>query len=134
VVGEGVDHPLAASLGEQLAEMAGDEELGHRDEGVEERTDAQKRQPDLHDLPSGVGRRGDRAGRGNRVQRPHEAVPGARPLGQDEAGRPEDEQKGDEQAEQGQAADDPLKLAVGAHQAPRVAASSCGVWRGSIAQ
>ena len=78
VVVERVDHLLGAPLGQDLAEMAGDEELRDRHEGVEQRTYAEDDQQDLDDLRAGAGGRRDRADRRDRVERQDEAVPPVR--------------------------------------------------------
>ena len=74
VVCVGVDHALGPPLVEQAAELAGDEELRHRRQAVEERTYAEQLQSDDHDPPGGVMWVLDRAERGDRVERPGERV------------------------------------------------------------
>jgi hypothetical protein len=99
VARERVDLLLHAALGEDLPEVAGDEELGDRDERVEERTDAEDDQRRLHELRRGVPGRRDRAHRGDRVERQDERVPGAVVGRQDEPGGARQQQRGDEQPE-----------------------------------
>ena len=77
VVGQGVDHPLRPALVEQLREVPGDEELGDRHQGVEERTDAEHDQDDLDDLPADVGRRPGSSRRWRRCRAPRRSRPTA---------------------------------------------------------
>jgi hypothetical protein len=96
VVGERGDHPLGATLGEQPAETTGDEELGHRHEPVEKRTDAQDDQDDLDDPTARPLRVGNRSDRRDRVQRPEKREAERRSLRDREPDHSEDEQPGDQ--------------------------------------
>ena len=58
VVGQGVDGSLLAALVEEGAQVPGDEELDHRHQGVEQRTDAEHDQDDPGDLAGDASRAG----------------------------------------------------------------------------
>ncbi len=105
VVGERCGHAALPAFGEQLPEVARDEQLGDRDQGVEERTDAQEREQDLDDLAAGVRRTRDRPGRRHRVERADEGVPRALVLGDHEARGAQGQQRRDQEAEHPQPAE-----------------------------
>ncbi len=113
VVCERVDHPLHAPRGEQVADMPGDEELRHRGERVEERTDAQDGQQDDDDLPGGRVRLRKAADGRGRVERPAERVPEVDMLAESETDRSQEQQPGRGQAEQSEAPDEDRQLVGG---------------------
>jgi hypothetical protein len=92
VVGVGIDHLLDATLFEQPAELARDEELRHRRKAVEEGNDAEQLEPDLEDPTPGVARIGDRPNGRDRVDRPLEPVGQRGALDDREAGGSHDHQ------------------------------------------
>ncbi len=119
VVPQRIDLPQHPSLLEQAGEMAGNEELGDRDESVEEGTHAEDDQPDLEQLAAGAGRLGDRADRGDRVERPDEAEADRGPFGDHVAGGAERQQTEDRDPEHAEAPDQiEQRLAVSRHGRP----------------
>jgi len=88
VVAERLDHPPYPPLGEQAAEVAGDEELGHRHQPIEERTHAEHDQQHLDDLSARRLRLGDRADGRDRVKGPDEPESDRGPLRDHEADGP----------------------------------------------
>src|SRR5215211_7082228 len=99
MVRERVDHPLPPALVEKAGNVPGNEELRHRDERVEERTDAEDDQHDLEDLPARRLRRRDRADGRDRVERPDETNPERGVLGDGEAEHAGDEEQADDDPE-----------------------------------
>src|SRR4029450_1958741 len=87
MVREGVHSSLPPALLEKSGDMPSNEEFRHRDERVEERTDAEDDQQNLQNLPAGRLRRRNRADGRNRVERPDKAVPDRRLLELGEAKR-----------------------------------------------
>jgi hypothetical protein len=114
VVGGRIDHPLHPTRGQQVGHVAGDEQLGHRHEAVEQRPDPEDRQQHAHDLDADLVGRRVGAGRRDDVQRVQERGPRADPVGQRQRDGSRGEQRGDRQPELGQAADELLQLALGA--------------------
>jgi hypothetical protein len=116
VVAGGFDGLEGPALGEQVGEMPGNEDLGHRHQGVEERTDAQHDEQGLDDLAGdrlGVGVRAD--GR-HRVERPLEGLPDPAILGEREAERACGDDQRDHQRQLAQAAQEGSDLGALAHQ------------------
>ncbi len=112
VVGERVDHPLHAPDAEQVAEVPRDEELGDCCERVEERTDAEDGEHDLHDL-AGDGVRLRKAADGcGGVERPAEPVPEPDALADLQADGGDHEQRGDAEREQEDAFGEDRQLQV----------------------
>ena len=116
VVAGGFDGLEGPALGEQVGEMAGDEDLRHRHQAVEERTDAQHDEQGLDHLAGdglGVGVRADG---GDRVERPLEGLPDPAVLGQREPDRARRDDERDHQRELAQAPQEGPDLGALAHQ------------------
>ncbi len=112
VVGVGVDHTLPPVRPQQAGDVAGDEELRHRHQPVEERTHAEDDQEDLDHLTAGrLGWRHGPDGR-DRVHRPHEPEPRRDVLGQDEPDRATDDEEDDQEPELRQPAQEDHEVPV----------------------
>ena len=103
--------------------MPGDEELGDRHQGVEERTHAQDDQQDLDDLPGEIRRRRIRPHRRHRVEGEEEPLPNRDVLGQRVGDRARGHDPDDEDDQRRQAAQERLELAASARavEAPEAA-------------
>ena len=114
MIRERVHRPLPPALVEKTGDVPGDEEFGHGDERVEERTDAEHDEQNLEDLPARRLRRRDRADGRDRIERPDEADPERRVLGGGEAEHSSEEEQADNGAELREAVDEhgdlPLSL------------------------
>ena len=110
MVRKGVHDSLPSTLVEQAGDLPGNEELGDRNERIEERTDTEHDQQNLEDLPArGLGRR-DRPNGCDRVERPDEANPERGVLGERKADHSGDEEQTDRHAELRKAAQEEWKL------------------------
>ena len=101
--------------------MTGDEELRHRDQGVKERTDAQRDQNDLHDLAADLVRLWNRTDGGHRVEGPLERVPDVDPLGDREAHRAQQEERRDRHPQLRHAPEEEGELPAGGQPVAEIA-------------
>ena len=95
--------------------MSGREELRHRGERVEERTDAQHDQSDMDDLANSAAGLGKAADRGRGVERPPKCVPRPDPFTDREADRAKRQQARDDHAQKRDAASEAGQRTAGCH-------------------